>query len=54
MVNLKSGTFVVIMLLNKHLTQVHSQKDPRFHFGESFTLNHHLPDNCVDQISYKK
>ena len=37
-VNLKSGTFVVIMLLNKHLTRVHSQKDPRLHFGESFSL----------------
>ena len=26
------------MLLNKRLTRVHSQKDPRLHFGESFTL----------------
>ena len=40
MVNLKSDTFVVIMLLNESLTRVHSQKKPRLHFGESFALNH--------------
>ena len=38
MVNLKSGASVLIMLLNKSLTRVHSQKDPRMHFGESYTL----------------
>ena len=27
------------MLLNDPLTQVHSQKEPRLHFGESFTLS---------------
>lgn len=37
-VNLKSGAFVVFMLLNKCLTWVHSQKDSRLDFGESFTL----------------
>ena len=37
-VNLKSASFVVIMLLNGRLTQVHSQKKPRLHFDESFTL----------------
>ena len=26
------------MLLNERLTRIHSQKDPRLHFGESFTL----------------
>ena len=36
---LKSASFVVIMLLHKDLTHIHSQKKPRFHFGESFTLN---------------
>ena len=38
MVHHKSGTFIVIVLLNEHLTWVHSQKDNRLHFGESFTL----------------
>ena len=37
-VSLKSASFVVIMLLRKGLTRVHSQKKPRLHFGESFTL----------------
>ena len=37
-VNLKIGVYIVNMLLNEHLTWVHSQKDPRLHFGESFTL----------------
>ena len=60
-VNLKSGAFVVIMLLNEHLTQVHSQKDPWLHFGKSFTLrtyfkarHHKTPKNtlkmCVDHF----
>ena len=39
MINLKSSPFIVIMLLNERSTQVHLQKDPRLHFGESFTLN---------------
>ena len=38
MVNLKSASFVVIMLEYEGLTHVHSQKKPRLHFGESFTL----------------
>ena len=38
MTNLKSASFVVIMLLNERLTRVHSHKDPRLHFGESFAL----------------
>ena len=37
-VNLESASFVVIMLLHKGLTHIHSQKKPRLHFGESFTL----------------
>ena len=37
-VNLKSASFVVIMLLPEGLTRVHSQKKSRLHFGESFTL----------------
>ena len=36
-VNLNSGAFVVIMLLNERLTRVHSQKDPGLQFSESFT-----------------
>ena len=31
-------SFVVTMLLHKGLTHIHSQKKPRLHFGESFTL----------------
>ena len=27
-----------VMVLNKQLTRVYSLKDPRLHFGESFTL----------------
>ena len=37
MVNLKSASFVVIMLLHKGLTRMHSQTKPRLLFGESFT-----------------
>ena len=37
-VNLKSASLVAIMLLREGLTQVHSQKNPTLHFGESFTL----------------
>ena len=39
MVSHKSGAFIVIMLSNESLTRVHSQKDPRLRFGESFALN---------------
>ena len=38
MVNLKSASFVVIVLLHEGLTHVHSQKQPRLHFRESFAL----------------
>ena len=38
MVNLKSVSYVVIMLLHEILTNIHSQKKPRLHFGESFAL----------------
>ena len=38
-VNLKRAAFIITMLLNEHLTWVHSQKKPRLHFGESFTLS---------------
>ena len=37
-VNLKSASFVVIMLLHKGLTHIHSQIKPRLLSGESFTL----------------
>ena len=37
-VNLKSASFVVILHLYEGLTHIHSQKKPRLHFGESFTL----------------
>ena len=38
-VNLKSDSFVVIILLHEGLTHIHSQIKPRLHFGESFTLS---------------
>ena len=38
LVNLKSASFVVIMLLHKGFTHIHSQKKPKLHFGESFAL----------------
>ena len=37
-VNLKSASFIVIMLLYESLTHIHSQKKPRLHFCQSFTL----------------
>ena len=37
-VNLKSASFVVIMLLHEGLTHIQSQIKPRLHFCESFTL----------------
>ena len=36
---LKSASLAVIMLLHKGLTHIHSQKKPRLHFSESFTLS---------------
>ena len=38
MLNLKSASFIVIMLSQEGLPHVHLQKKPRLHFGESFTL----------------
>ena len=37
-VNLKSASFVVIMLLHEGLTRIHSQLKPNLLFGQSFTL----------------
>ena len=37
-VNLKSASFVIIMRLHEGLTNIYSQKEPRFHFGKSFAL----------------
>ena len=37
-VNLKSASFIVIMLLHKGLTHIHSKIKPRLLFGEHFTL----------------
>ena len=37
-VNLKSASFVVIMLLHEGLTHIQSQIKPRLLFGESFAL----------------
>lgn len=37
-VNLKNGAFVVIILLNKRLTQVHSQQDPDILVTGSLTV----------------
>ena len=39
-VNLKSASFIVIMLLHEGLTHIHSQKKPKLNFGESFTLSY--------------
>ena len=36
------------MLLNESLTRVHSQKDPRLHFGESYALTTVVYD-CMDR-----
>ena len=38
MVNLKSASFIIIMLLHEGLSWVHSQKKPRLHFDKSFAL----------------
>ena len=37
-INLKSASFVVIMLSHEGLTHIHWQKKPRLHFSASFTL----------------
>ena len=42
-VNLKSASFIVIMLLHKGLTHFQSQIKPQLLFGESFTLSSTLP-----------
>ena len=39
MVNLKSASFVVNMLIDKGLTNIQSQIKPQLLFGESFTSN---------------
>ena len=38
------------MLLNKSLTRVHSQKDPRLHFGESYALSSNL--SIMNSLQY--
>ena len=35
------------MLLHKGLTQIHSQKKPNLHFGESFTLRGSKNNNII-------
>ena len=43
------------MLLHEGLTRVHSQKDPRLHFGESFALNclkFRFVKSLIPQTSY--
>ena len=37
-INLKSASFVVIMLSHGRLNHIHSQKKLELHFGETFTL----------------
>ena len=39
-VNLKRASFIIIMLLLEGLTHIHSWKQPKLHFVESFTLTH--------------
>ena len=51
MVNLKSATFILITLLYEGLTRVHSQKKPRLHFGESFTLTSYLTNRTFQVTS---
>ena len=50
MVNLKSASFVLIMLLQEGLSHIHSQKKPGLHFGESFakTLPNFIPKKSGD------
>ena len=43
MVNLKSASFIVIMLLHEVLIHIQSQIKPWLLFGERFTLSHLLP-----------
>ena len=40
-VNLKSASFLVIMLLHEGLTHIHLQKKPKLHFGCEFHFNCH-------------
>ena len=41
------------MLLHEGLTRVHSQKDPRLHFGESFAcLKFRFVKSLIPQTSY--
>ena len=49
MVNLKSASFVVVMLLNEGLTNIQSQIKPWLLSGESFTLSHYLSQDEVKQ-----
>ena len=51
-VNLKSAYFVVILLVHKGLTCIHSQKKPRLHFGESFALNDEDMDTAVTGFKF--
>ena len=44
-VNLKSASFVIIMLLREGLTHIQSQIKPRLLFGERFTLNRKYSTN---------
>ena len=48
-VNLKSASFIVIMLLYEGLTHIQSQITPRLLFGESFTLTWYN----VNTINYR-
>ena len=48
-VNLKSASFVVIMLLHEGLTHLRSQKKPWLHFGKSFTLGHKSNNDNFEQ-----
>ena len=41
-VNLKSASFVVIMLLHEGLTHIQSQIKPQLLFGESFAISYNL------------
>ena len=47
-VNLKSASFIVIMLSG--LTQVHSQKNPRLHFGKSLALTYLLNNMFISTV----
>ena len=54
-VNLKSASFVVIMLLHKGLTHIQSQIKPWLLIGESFTLMHHITQCFIfENFKHKK